>query len=161
MGKEDDEIGVFRQSVSHLLCTQSYIREYFLWAARWYQWICLLALELCSFFLLIHVHHYDKFKIQQSKTALNHALNADARNNPAPYCDPGLPFCQGWKYNVGSHVKSEFQQLKGWTVHLLHNGTLVWSLTLGQVSSFSTEPTNYIVPLHWLSLLSHCTLVWW
>ena len=85
-----------------------------------------------------------QFKIQQSKTALNHAVNADARNSPAFDCDPGLPFCQGWKYNVGSHVKSEFQQLKGWTVHLLHNGTLVWSLTLEQVSSFSTEPTNCI-----------------
>ena len=35
-----------------------------------------------------------KGEIQQSKTALNHTLNTDTRNNPAPDCDPGLRFYQ-------------------------------------------------------------------
>ena len=35
-----------------------------------------------------------KGEIQQSKTALNHTLNTDTRNNPAPDCDPDLRFYQ-------------------------------------------------------------------
>ena len=53
-----------------------------------------------------------QFKIQQSKTALNHAVNADARNNPAFDCDPGYLFVKVENTTLGATLSLNFNSWK-------------------------------------------------